>query len=75
MIRGGASTGRQTASPLRHVRPPLGGSALITTHQINLFCMPELADTGCLKADHNESSLLSVSSGCLGFLQNRPRRS
>jgi hypothetical protein len=37
MIRGGAGMGRQAASPLRHVRPPLGGSALITAHQIDLF--------------------------------------
>jgi hypothetical protein len=22
-------------------------------HQIDLFCVPQLADTGCLEADHN----------------------
>jgi len=22
-------------------------------HQIDLFCVPQLADTGCVEADHN----------------------
>jgi hypothetical protein len=26
------------------------GSALIMAHQIDLFCVPQLADTGCLEA-------------------------
>jgi len=29
------------------------GPALIMPHQIDLFCMPQLADTCCLEADHN----------------------
>jgi hypothetical protein len=28
-------------------------SALIMLRQIDLFCVPRLADTGCLEADHN----------------------
>jgi hypothetical protein len=35
-----------------HVRSPVGGvSALIMAHQIDLFCVPQLADTACLEAD------------------------
>lgn len=29
------------------------GSALIMVHQIDQFCVPQLADTECLEADHN----------------------
>ncbi|HEY5987393.1 MAG TPA: transposase, partial [Streptosporangiaceae bacterium] len=29
------------------------GPALIMAHQIDLFCVPQLADTECLEADHN----------------------
>jgi hypothetical protein len=36
-----------------HVRSPGTVSALIMAHQIDLFCVPQLADTGCLEADHN----------------------
>jgi len=31
-------------------------SALIMVHQIDLFCVPQPADTPCLKADHNGGS-------------------
>jgi hypothetical protein len=36
--------------------PPGTVSALIMAHQIDLFCVPQLADTGCLEADHNGGS-------------------
>jgi hypothetical protein len=32
---------------------PGAGAALIMAHQIDLFCVPQLADTGCLETDHN----------------------
>jgi hypothetical protein len=36
----------------RHARPP-EASAPVMAHQIHLFCMPQLADAGCLEADQN----------------------
>ena len=30
-------------------------------HQIDLFCVPQLADTGCLEADHNGGYFASSS--------------
>lgn len=31
---------------------PGAGAALIMAHQIDLFCVPQPADTGCLETDH-----------------------
>ena len=37
----------------RHVRSAAGGFALTTAHQIDPLYVHQLADTGCLAADHN----------------------
>jgi hypothetical protein len=36
-------------------RPAGMGSALIMAHQIDLFYVPQLADTRCLEADHKQA--------------------
>jgi hypothetical protein len=47
-----ARPGQHQAGPISLSRDTEAGSALIMAHQIDLFCVPQLADNGCLEADH-----------------------
>lgn len=41
-------------------RPRACVRALVMAHQIDLFCMPQLADARCLEADQNGGTALTV---------------